>query len=188
MKLIYFVSLGNDSTQTSNSETWLCIMKARGILWSLTLTQIERERQKKCFPFEIFDFSGRIKEENVHFPLDVILRINYHKGEGGGGVIYYYIRISVSEWYWCKSNSSLNYLAIYSENEFHCVANEGGLLSLFPSENQQSSALDMGNYTLLLVLTSVSCWNGKLRQDSNHLISDSHGRCSMRSGSRVRSQ
>ena len=25
-----------------------------------------------------------------------------------------------------KSNSSLNYLAIYSENEFHRVANEGG--------------------------------------------------------------
>lgn len=30
-----------------------------------------------------------------------------------------------------QSNSSLNYLAIYSENELHCVANEGGLLSLF---------------------------------------------------------
>lgn len=29
-----------------------------------------------------------------------------------------------------KSNSSLNYLALYSENEFHRVLNEGGLVSL----------------------------------------------------------
>lgn len=82
-----------------------------------------------------------------------------------------------------KSNSSLNYLALYSENEFHRVLNEGGLVSLslsfFFPKYQQSGALDKGNYTLKLVLTSVLCWNGKLRRDSNHLISDSHGRCLM---------
>lgn len=98
------------------------------------------------------------------------------------GEIIYYIRFSVIEWSWCKSNSSPNYPAIYSENEFHSAANEGATLSLFLSENQQSSALDKGNYTVLLILTSVLCWNGKLRQDSNHLISDSHGRCLMLSG------
>lgn len=80
-----------------------------------------------------------------------------------------------------KSNSSLNYLALYSENDFHCVANEGGLLSLllFFSKYQQSSVLDKGNYTSKLDLTSVLCCNGKLRRDGNHLISDSHGRCLM---------
>lgn len=43
-----------------------------------------------------------------------------------------------------KSNSSLNYLALYSENEFHRVLNEGGLvslsLSLFFPKYQQSGA------------------------------------------------
>lgn len=49
------------------------------------------------------------------------------------------------------------------------MANEGGLLSLSLSENQQFNAADKGNYTLLLALTSVLMlrWQIKARSGAS---------------------